>query len=209
MGPSYREIAMKNRILTLVQRNATWPAVLLLLALAVLLMFTMNGTHLPFSTPTIEEHSRGIPILDMRLTYTPDEVYELLEALGQGGRRAYTFLHLLPDLLFPFAYSMVFALTASWFLIRLFKADQGVQRLALLPLVSGAADLLENASIAVLALSYPSRIDWLANLASITTSIKFGLMPVGVVLLTAIAVIWFVKGRPGGNTADDGEYHDE
>jgi hypothetical protein len=167
-----------------------------LLSAAGVLTFIMNGTDLPFSTPTIEDHSAGLRVLDMRFSYGPEEANLLFEALGTEGRRAYIVLHLVPDMLFPISYALAFAFTSAWFLVRLVPLDHPVQWLSLTPLISGVADILENLSLVVANSSYPSRIDWLIQVASLLTKVKFGLMPIGVVLLSIMALLWFIRGRP-------------
>ncbi len=190
---------MLKKILTFIQHKTSWLAILGLLAAAGLLMFIMNGTALPFSTPAIEEHSGGVPILDMRMSYTPEEVYQLFSALGIAGRQAYRTLHLVPDMLFPISYALLFAFTGAWFLVRLLPLEHPLQWLILTPLISGLADILENLSLVVSGLVYPNRIDWLAQVASLLTKIKFGLMPVGAVFLIIIMVVWFIRKRPASN----------
>ena len=114
---------MLKKILTFIQYKTSWLAILGLLAAAGLLAFIMNGTSLSFSTPTIETHSGGVPILDMRMSYTPEEAYQLFAALGTAGRQAYRTLHLVPDMLFPISYALLFAFTGAWFLVRLLPLE--------------------------------------------------------------------------------------
>ena len=190
---------MLKKILTFIQYKTSWLMILGLLAAAGLLTFIMNGTALPFSTPTIEEHSGGVPILDMRMSYTPEEVYQLFSALGIAGRQAYRTLHLVPDMLFPISYALLFAFTGAWFLVRLLPLEHPLQWLILTPLISGLADILENLSLVVSGLVYPNRMDWLVQVASLLTKIKFGLMPVGAVFLIIITVVWFIRKRPASN----------
>jgi len=190
---------MLKTILTFIQYKTSWLAILGLLAAAGLLTFIMNGTRLPFSTPTIEEHSGGVPILDMRMSYTPEEVYQLFSALGIAGRQAYRTLHLVPDMLFPISYALLFSFTGAWFLVRLLPLEHPLQWLILTPLISGLADILENLSLVVSGLVYPNRMDWLVQVASLLTKIKFGLMPIGLVFLIIIVVVWFVQNRPASN----------
>jgi hypothetical protein len=192
-----------KKILTFIQYKTSWLIILGLLAAAGLLTFIMNGTALPFSTPTIEEHSGGVPILDMRMSYTPEEVYQLFSALGIAGRQAYRTLHLVPDILFPISYALLFAFTVAWFLVRLLPLEHPLQWLILTPLISGLADILENLSLVVSGLVYPNRMDWLAQVASLLTKIKFGLMPIGLVFLIIIVVMWFVRKRPASNVPKD------
>ena len=190
---------MLKKTLTFIQYKTSWLAILVLLAATFLMMFLMNGTQLPFSNPTIEEHSGGVPILDMRMYYTPEEAYQLFTALGTAGRQAYRILHLLPDMLFPICYALAFAFTSAWFLVRLLPLDHPLQWLSLTPLISGLADILENLSLVISSLMYPNRMDWLVEVASLLTKIKFGLMPVGAVFLIIITVVWFIRKRPVSN----------
>ena len=190
---------MLKRALTFIQYKTSWLAILLLLAITLLMMFLMNGTQLPFSNPTIVEHSRGLAILDLRESYSPDDAYELFAALGSEGRRAYLTLHLVPDTLFPIGYALVFALISAWFLVRLLPLNHRLQWLSMIPLLSGLADVLENFSLVICNLAFPSRIDWLVQLAHLLTKVKFGLLPIGLVFLIIIVVMWFAQKRPASN----------
>ena len=190
---------MLKKILTFIQYKTSWLAILGLLAASALMMFLMNGTDLPFSSPTIEEHSGGLPILDLRMSFTPDDAYELFTALGTEGRRAYRVLHLVPDTLFPIGYALVFAFISAWFLVRLLPLDHRLQWLCMIPLISGLADVLENLLLVIANLAYPSRMDWAVRLAHLLTKVKFGLLPIGLVFLIIIVVMWFLKKRPVSN----------
>ena len=170
-----------------------------LVAITILMMFLMNGTKLPFSNPTIVEHSGGLPILDMRKSFTPDDAYELFAALGAEGRRAYLTLHLVPDMLFPIGYALVFSFISAWFLVRLLPLDHPLQWLSLIPLISGLADVLENLLLVIANLAYPGRIDWMVQFAHLLTWVKFGLLPIGLLFLIIIVVAWFIRKRPASN----------
>ena len=159
----------------------------------------MNGTNLPFSNPTIVEHSGGLPILDLRSDFSPDDAYELFTALGPEGRQAYLILHLVPDTLFPIGYALAFAFISAWFMVRLLPLDHRLQWLSMIPLISGLADVIENLSLVICNLAYPGRIDWLVRLAHLLTKVKFGLLPIGLVFLIIIVVVWFIRKRPASN----------
>lgn len=188
---------MLRKILTFIQEKTSRLSILGLLTASVLLMYIMNGTNLPFSGPTIEEWSGGLPVLDMRSSFTPEDAYELFTALGNEGRQAYRFFHLVPDTLFPISYSLAFAFISAWFLVRLLPKDHYLQWLSLMPLISGLADVLENLTIVITGLAYPDRIDWLVRGAFLMNRVKFGLLPIGSVFLIIIVIIWFIRKRPG------------
>ena len=190
---------MLKNTLTFIQYKTSWLAILGLLAATALMMYLMNGTELPFSNPTIVEHSGGLPILDMRESFSPDDAYELFTALGAAGRQAYLILHLVPDMLFPIGYALTFAFISAWFLVRLLPLDHRLQWLSMIPLISGLADVLENLSLTICNLAYPGRIDWLVRFAHLLTKVKFGLLPIGLVFLIIIVVVWFIRKRPASN----------
>ena len=190
---------MLKKTLRFIQYNTSWPTILLLLAITSLMMYLMNGTQLFFSNPTIVEQSGGLTVLDIRSSFSPDDAYELFTELGPSGRRAYMFLHLVPDLIFPIGYVLTFAFISAWFLVRLLPLDHRLQWLSLIPLVSGLADVSENLSLVICNLAYPGRIDWLVRLAYLLTRIKFGLLPIGVVFLIIIVVAWLIQKRPASN----------
>ena len=193
---------MMKKTLTFIQYQTSWLAILGLLAATALMMFLMNGTNLPFSNPTIVEHSGGLTILDIRESFTPEDAYELFTALGTEGRQAYLFLHLVPDTLFPIGYALVFAFLSAWFLVRLLPLDHRLQWLSMIPLISGLADVLENLSLVICNLAYPGRIDWLVRFAHLLTKVKFGLLPIGLVFLIIIVVAWFIRKRPASNVPE-------
>jgi len=190
---------MLKSLLTFIQERTNWLTILVLIAGSGLMMYLMNGTNLPFSNPTIVEHSGGIPILDLRSDFSPDDAYELFTALGPEGRRAYLALHLVPDTLFPIGYSLAFAFISAWFLVRLLPLDHRLQWLSMIPLISGLADVIENLSLVICNLAYPGRIDWLVRLAHLLTKVKFGLLPIGLVFLSIIVVVWIIRKRPSSN----------
>ena len=194
---------MLKKTLTFIQYKTSWLAILLLLATTLLLMFLMNGTQLPFSNPTIVEHSGGLPILDMRESFSPDDAYELFTALGTAGRQAYLVLHLVPDMLFPIGYALTFAFISAWFLVRLLPLDHRLQWLSMIPLMSGLADVVANLRLLICNLVYPGRIDWLVRFAHLLTKVKFGLLPIGLVFLIIIVVVWFVRKRPASHVPKD------
>ena len=108
-------------------------------------------------------------------------------------------LHVGLDTIFPIGYALVFALVSAWFLVRLLPLDHRLQWLSMMPLISGLADLMENALLVAANLAYPSRIDGVVRFAHLMTRVKFGLLPVGLVFLTVIVVAWLIRRRPSSH----------
>jgi len=131
----------------------------------------------------------GLELLDSRNWYTPGEaaaLFEALDRLDAGARTVYAATGLTIDMAFPLAYGLLFAIL----LVRLFRAP-----FFLLPLATAAADVLENAAVAALALSYagaPSPLAWLAWLAAAFTLVNAlsGYAGMAATLVGAVRWLW-------------------
>ena len=103
----------------------------------------------------------GLELLDSRAWYTPGEaaaLFDDLDRLDATARLVYAVTGLTIDMVFPAAYGLFLA-------ILLFRLFRGLVPLFLLPLAMAAADVLENMTVAGLALSHagaPSPVSWLA-----------------------------------------------
>jgi hypothetical protein len=88
--------------------------------------------------------------------------------LGEQGRQIYGMTELSLDLIFPLIYGSLIGI----FIIRLYNGDTG-KKLIMLPLLTIAADLLENVAAAYLALSFDGKASTLAWASSIFTMTKW------------------------------------
>ena len=110
----------------------------------------------------------GLELLDSRGWYTPGEaaaLFDDLDRLDGGARLVYAATGLTIDMAFPVAYGLLLAIL----LLRLF--GRGAP-LYLLPLAMAAADMLENMTVAGLALSHAGTLTPLAWLAAGFTLVK-------------------------------------
>ena len=131
----------------------------------------------------------GLALLDSRTWYTPGEaaaLFEALDRLDAGARTVYAATGLTIDMAFPLAYGLLFAIL----LLRLFRAP-----FFLLPLATAAADVLENATVAALALSYAGAPSPLAWLAAAFTLVKALCGYAGLAATCAGAVRWLWRRR--------------
>ncbi|MDE0534319.1 MAG: hypothetical protein OXI01_23145 [Albidovulum sp.] len=128
----------------------------------------------------------GLELLDSRGWYAPGEaaaLFDELDRLDANARLVYAATGLTVDMAFPAAYGLLLAIL----LFRLFPS--GVT-LFLLPLATAAADALENAAVAALALSHAGAPTPLAWLAAIFTLVKTALLAATAAALIAGAVRW-------------------
>ncbi|MDE0306660.1 MAG: hypothetical protein OXI87_17550 [Albidovulum sp.] len=128
----------------------------------------------------------GLELLDSRGWYAPAEAAELfneLDRLDANARLVYAATGLTVDMAFPVAYGLLLA-------ILLCRAFPGGAPLFLLPLATAAADALENAAVAALALSHAGAPTPLAWIAAIFTLAKTALLAATAAALIAGAVRW-------------------
>jgi uncharacterized membrane protein YoaT (DUF817 family) len=128
--------------------------------------------------------------MDLRISYTADELYGALSALGEAGRAAYVRNILILDVLWPLAYGAFLTLLPLYAF-----ADQTRRRRRALASVAVAAvmlDYAENMSVLTLVLRYPERLDGLARVASTFTTTKWVFVAVAMVIAVAAAV-WLLR----------------
>jgi hypothetical protein len=166
-------IFMWLRLYNLINRLATWPVVVLLLAGLILcaLGFAWRQTKLGMQTRLLDTR-----IFDI---YTPEDVRELFDALTKQGRQLYAATQLSLDIIFPILYASLIAILLVW----LYDGEIE-KKVIILPLLAMSADLLENITVAYLAITYNEKESVLAWASSIFTATKWALL-----FICAIALV--------------------
>jgi hypothetical protein len=188
---NWREIVLDYLQKTL-QKHANGRTILVLLVILIALWMALNFSDIPFGVRSLTAHSGGLMILDLRLSYTPDEAYALLDALGAEGRQLYGTMLLAGDILLPVTYSLFFATIAAWLLQRVAPPEHPIQYLSLAAFVGGIADLVENGCTLAMLLSFPQRLDGVALASSLIKIVKFGSGAIGVpvIVILAAMLVW-------------------
>lgn len=149
-------------------RHARLPVLIVLTALVVLFYLALFPGMIAAS-PALQQTG----MLDTRLSYSPAEAYQALEAYGPTGRAQYVRTTALLDFVFPVIYGLLLGLLAARGLARAFPGKPRMGWLALLPLAALLFDWLENGSVLALLLTYPQRLDGLAAAAGVFTLLKW------------------------------------
>ena len=149
----------------------------------------------PWMSSTLQLPEEGVEKIDLQFTYSPGKLYEIMEAYGEQGRKAYAISHLTSDVLFPFVYAFLFGTAISYTFQRAFPSGSRAQRLNLVPIVLLMVDFLENIGLVILLLAYPARMMWLATLTGWSTALKWVLSGASVILPLIGLVVW-IAGRP-------------
>ena len=168
-----------------IERTASIPVLALLVLLSIL-----------FPAVLFPAHGIGdIKPLDLYFSYSPDQVYEYLAALGAKGRGAYTRMLLTSDLAFPVVYSM--ALSVALMLVLRKPLPLANMYLCLFPFMIVIADWFENLSIVMVTRKFPERADTIASYASSFTSLKWTLIVLTVLILLTSAAFWITRNIRG------------
>jgi hypothetical protein len=141
----------------------------------------------------------GNKTLDERFWWTPHDAKSLFRALGPDRRKLYAITQVTLDLVFPPVYGALLAL-----LIVSFYAEAHARLLCWVPLLTVAADYLENFTTAFLAWNYvedrPLSVIWatVSRLAPYCTASKFLLLGTCLALVLVGVVSWPLHLSLGG-----------
>lgn len=167
---------MWNAFYDRIERAATWP-------FAGLLCIAFGLCYIGFIW---RNKILGYKTLDSRFWYTPSEAFRFFNALGEDGRWLYAVTEITLDFVFPLIYGLLLA-----FMI-IFLCDRNYARLlALLPVLTVAADMLENNTVAYLAWCFDGRASLITWAAAVFTATKWVLfsLSLGAVIVGALIMV--------------------
>lgn len=173
---------MVSKLHQFVSRFATWPVTSLLFIGFVLctLGFTARS----------ERFAGKPPALDVRYWYAPLDVKDLFDKLGEADLNYYAVTEVTLDLAFPFIYGGLLLIM----IYRLFE-PKVAQLLLLVPLVGMIADLVENASVALMAWTYTGPAPGFASVASVFTLTKNVLIRLAMVIVLVGGIRAIIRSR--------------
>ncbi len=172
---------MADKLLALLTKLATGRLIIILL----LLMILINVVVLPAIYPP--------DTLDVQSSYSPEKAYQLIASYGEAGRHYYVLIELTLDLIYPILVALTFSSLTIYLFRRIFPLDSFWQKLPLVGPLGMLVDYLENASIVTMLLSYPRRLDIVAQAANIFTVTKFLFTYLEAVLILIGLLGWLGK----------------
>ncbi len=168
-----------HTLLNVLTKWATGKSILFLFVLLIVInIWVLPAIYPPFET------------FDLRSSYTADEAYNLIASYGEQGRQYYAVIELTLDLVYPIINALFFSLFTIYTFRRIFP----ISRLELLPvlgIVVMGADYLENICVVTMLLSYPQRMDPVAQAANLFTVTKF-ILSYAELILMAIGLIGLI-----------------
>jgi hypothetical protein len=170
-----------------------WISLLLLFVFFSSVLFPARRERL------VTETGLDKPVADVWLFFTPAELADALPHFPPATRQYYALTEVTLDLAFPLIYGGWLYLSLAGLFSRLPQLTARWQVLRFAPILLIAADLLENASLALNFVSYPPRIPALLSLASAMSAAKWilGIFCVTLLLVTCLVYLGRVlRGRP-------------
>jgi len=141
----------------------------------------------------------GLPCkaLDTFFAYTPEQAKMVLACFGPLLAK-YRLIELTLDLVYPVVYSLFFSMVLTALARNSPRLLNLLQYLLLFPIFAWFFDLLENASISVLIAQYPDFPPILAQIASLSTSLKWICVGLNVLIIIGLGLyraVWAVKNH--------------
>lgn len=149
----------------------------------ILVLFAGLVVYLAVTLPVLQAAPGGdVVALDAQVFYNPENAFSTVTSYGTS-RQFWTFLYLTWDIVTPILYTLTFGLSISWLFQRSFKPETNLKILNVIPVGAGLFDILENISIVVLFIAFPSKPIVVAWLAAFSTLFKVSFLGVSVLLI--------------------------
>ena len=180
-----------TRLLFLIEYLANWRGISIFLVLYA----AVFGTIL-FTLGQLSDATGGYGILDFDRGYSFERVQEVLGSYGAEGMVLNARIQFL-DLFNPALYSMI-AATLTYLLWK----GYGPNWLALLPLLGGLGDYMENVTLFLMARTHPDISEGLVSLSSTLSLVKNILLPIAFLPFLVGLIYWLfrvVRARMSGN----------
>lgn len=174
---------MKNTLLKI----AKWKYIIPLFLLAALFNFYLFPKH------EVQYNNENLKSLDIRTSYTKEDVIELFNKLGDEGRKTYEYSISVIDMIYPIVYGMLLILILSKLIKNIFREESSYIYLSLLPILIVIFDYTENTNTLMMLSKYPEISNTSVALGSFVSGVKWYSVSVILMLLISGFLYWIVK----------------
>ena len=181
---------IKNRI----ERNSRGGRILFFFILTLVAALLMNLLVIPMILGASGEDK----IPDMMLGgYTLADVMRIFRAIGPEGRSAFLRYQLPLDMLYPYFYGSLLALSMAWLFKKTGTGKKHMAWLSLLPLFAALFDYLENIMDIIMLVRFPDLTASLVSLAATFTVIKGFLLLLSFIILLILILYYLARAVAG------------
>ena len=111
--------------------------------------------------------------------------------LGEDGRNVYLFQQLPVDFIYPGLFAISYALLLTWLFAKSFESNSKIFFLALVPVLGGLFDYLENVGIIIMINAFPNISQGLVGVVNFFTLLKSA-FTTGFYILLLVGIIFFI-----------------
>jgi len=196
-------------LIDFMQGKASGKNVLLLFVLTMAVYLLM----LSVTIPRVQSYAPETTLFDLSPAgYTYSQALTLLESLGRAGRDSYLFPQLALDFVYPGLFAICYSLMLVWLYSKRIRPDSKWLYLAVIPVLGGLFDYIENILIIRMITTFPDVTEGLVSAANSATLLKSGFSTVSILLLIPGFGLLLMKGPvacsegetcPGNNGQQD------
>ena len=186
-------------LIDFMQGKASGKNVLLLFVLTMAVYLLM----LSVTIPRVQSYAPDTALFDLSPTgYTHSQALTLLESLGRAGRDAYLFPQLALDFVYPGLFAICFSLMLIWLYSKRIRLDSKWLYLAMLPVLGGLFDYVENILIIQMITTFPDVTKGLVSTASSATLLKSAFSTASFLLLIPGFALLLMKSPMAGSQGE-------
>ena len=173
----------------LLAKMANWKFIIPALLGFIYCMYLFQGAAEQLNTLAGEE----APMIDLRRNYDVAEIKEFFTKIKADGREVHRYTTGVVDMIFPFAYGVLFILLSAFFLKKITNPNSKWMYLSLVPVLLMIVDYIENFNTLDMLAKFPDLTGEMVDSASTVTGIKSMLTNISMGLPLLLGIIWLVK----------------
>tara|TARA_B110000263_G_C14920392_1_gene334528 strand:- start:27 stop:575 length:549 start_codon:yes stop_codon:yes gene_type:complete len=160
----------------------------------IFLLLICNGVYFAmvgYTIPMLLSYTNGLPIFDMRpMGYSYAETVTLLDSLGPMGIEYYITTQLALDWIYPACFMLTYSIGILWVYKKLATGARIARIGALIAVLAGLFDYLENIHLYKILSSYPKIDEDFIFSSNITTILKSGATTVAMSIFLLGLIRW-------------------
>ena len=164
-----------------------WKFIIPLFLLSALFNFYLFPKH------EVQYNNESLKSLDIRTSYSKEDVMELFSKLGDEGRETYEFAISVIDMIYPIVYGMLLILLLSKLIKNIFREESNYIYLSLLPILIMIFDYAENTNTLSMLSKFPEISDGSVAFGSLVSGVKWYSVSVILILIITGFLYWIVK----------------
>ena len=171
----------------ILNKTAQWKFIIPLLFLSTLFNFYL------FPKNEVVYNNESLRLLDIRASYTKEDVLDLFFKMGDEGRNTYHYVTGVIDMIYPLIYGTLLILLLAKLFQNIFKKKTRYIYLALFPILIMIFDYIENINTLLMLDKYPEISNIHVTLGSMVSGIKWYLVSAILIIIITGFLFLLIK----------------